>query len=181
MSLNAREDNILDTTQSMGSGEMMGRSIKDCVCSLLQISTMYTSMYRTVSLIKHKILQFLPTSHPSLLQVQVLKFQPSLHWKAVSSPECYIFWLGDQCMKWNPTKSEITCLVHTYCTNTKYSHKSSCWCGRKWFLKVSRHPMYQLHLWSPNEKNTGCFKKSFTTLKVYINVFRGYVQCFEMP
>jgi hypothetical protein len=26
---------------------------------------------------------------------------------------------------------------------------------------------------------TGCFKKSFTTLKAYINVVRGYVQCFE--
>jgi hypothetical protein len=24
------------------------------------------------------------------------------------------------------------------------------------------------------------FKKSFTTLKAYINLFRGYVQCFEL-
>jgi hypothetical protein len=26
----------------------------------------------------------------------------------------------------------------------------------------------------------GCFKKSFTTLKEYIKLFRGHVQCFEM-
>jgi hypothetical protein len=26
----------------------------------------------------------------------------------------------------------------------------------------------------------GCFKKSFTTLKAYINVFIGHVQCFEL-
>jgi hypothetical protein len=26
----------------------------------------------------------------------------------------------------------------------------------------------------------GCFKKSFTTLKEYVNLFRGHVQCFEM-
>jgi hypothetical protein len=29
--------------------------------------------------------------------------------------------------------------------------------------------------------NTGCFKTSFTTLKAYIILFRGYVQCFELP
>jgi hypothetical protein len=28
--------------------------------------------------------------------------------------------------------------------------------------------------------NTGCFKKSFKTLKAYINLFRGHVQCFEL-
>jgi hypothetical protein len=28
---------------------------------------------------------------------------------------------------------------------------------------------------------TGCFKKSFTTLKVYTNLFKGHVQCFELP
>jgi hypothetical protein len=28
--------------------------------------------------------------------------------------------------------------------------------------------------------NTGYFKKSFTTLKVYINLFRVHVQCFEL-
>jgi hypothetical protein len=28
--------------------------------------------------------------------------------------------------------------------------------------------------------NTGCFKKSFTTLKAYINLLRGHVQCFEL-
>jgi hypothetical protein len=25
--------------------------------------------------------------------------------------------------------------------------------------------------------STGCFKKSFTTLKAYINLYRGHVQC----
>jgi hypothetical protein len=28
--------------------------------------------------------------------------------------------------------------------------------------------------------NTWCFKKSFTTLKTYIYLFRGYVLCFEL-
>jgi hypothetical protein len=25
-----------------------------------------------------------------------------------------------------------------------------------------------------------CFKKSFTTLKAYVNLFRGHLQCFEL-
>jgi hypothetical protein len=29
-------------------------------------------------------------------------------------------------------------------------------------------------------RHTGCFKKSFTTFKEYINLFRGHVKCFEM-
>jgi hypothetical protein len=28
--------------------------------------------------------------------------------------------------------------------------------------------------------NAGCYKKSFTTLKAYVSLFRGYVQCFEL-
>jgi hypothetical protein len=32
----------------------------------------------------------------------------------------------------------------------------------------------------PNGYYKGCFEKSFTTLKAYINLFRGYVQCFEL-
>jgi hypothetical protein len=28
--------------------------------------------------------------------------------------------------------------------------------------------------------NTGCFEKSFTNLKEYINLFRGHAECFEM-
>jgi hypothetical protein len=28
--------------------------------------------------------------------------------------------------------------------------------------------------------NTGCFKKSFTTLKAYINLYRGHTQRFEL-
>jgi hypothetical protein len=27
---------------------------------------------------------------------------------------------------------------------------------------------------------TVCFKNSFTTLRVYAHLFRGYVQCFEL-
>jgi hypothetical protein len=30
------------------------------------------------------------------------------------------------------------------------------------------------------KKNTGCFKKSFTTLKDCVHLFRGHVQCFEL-
>jgi hypothetical protein len=29
--------------------------------------------------------------------------------------------------------------------------------------------------------NSGCFKYSFTSLKAYINLFGGHVQCFELP
>jgi hypothetical protein len=29
--------------------------------------------------------------------------------------------------------------------------------------------------------NTGCFRKSFRDLKAYVNLFRGRVQCFELP
>jgi hypothetical protein len=29
------------------------------------------------------------------------------------------------------------------------------------------------------ETYTGCYKKTFTTLKAYINLFRGHAQCFE--
>jgi hypothetical protein len=28
--------------------------------------------------------------------------------------------------------------------------------------------------------NAGCLKNSFTTLKDYINLFKGHVQCFEL-
>jgi hypothetical protein len=31
-----------------------------------------------------------------------------------------------------------------------------------------------------NYTNTGCCKKSSTTLNAYINLFRGHVQCFEL-
>jgi hypothetical protein len=34
------------------------------------------------------------------------------------------------------------------------------------------------HLQGPN--NTGCFKKSFTTLKAYRNLYRGHTQRFEL-
>jgi hypothetical protein len=29
-------------------------------------------------------------------------------------------------------------------------------------------------------RHTGCFKKSFTTLKAYVNLFRGQVQCYAL-
>jgi hypothetical protein len=35
------------------------------------------------------------------------------------------------------------------------------------------HNLYSL-------QSAGCFKKSCTTLKIYINLFRGHVQCFEL-
>jgi hypothetical protein len=31
-----------------------------------------------------------------------------------------------------------------------------------------------------NHDNTGCFKKSITTLKAYINLYRGHTQRFEL-
>jgi hypothetical protein len=31
-----------------------------------------------------------------------------------------------------------------------------------------------------NSGTTECYKKNFTTLKAYINLFRGQVQCFEL-
>jgi hypothetical protein len=38
--------------------------------------------------------------------------------------------------------------------------------------------LYSGNEYTPN--NNGCLKKRFTTLKAYINVFRGHVQCFEL-
>jgi hypothetical protein len=32
----------------------------------------------------------------------------------------------------------------------------------------------------PGNSNTGCFERGFTMFKEYINLFRRYVQCFEM-
>jgi hypothetical protein len=40
-----------------------------------------------------------------------------------------------------------------------------------------------LPLWKEKKKNrhyTGCYKKSFTTLKAYINLFRGHAQFIEL-
>jgi hypothetical protein len=36
------------------------------------------------------------------------------------------------------------------------------------------------HTREANNIYTGCLERSFTTLKAYINVFRAYVQCFEL-
>jgi hypothetical protein len=45
--------------------------------------------------------------------------------------------------------------------------------GRRTFRKVYAAIALLLY-------NTGCFIKGFTTLKEYINLFRGHVQCFEL-
>jgi hypothetical protein len=42
---------------------------------------------------------------------------------------------------------------------------------------VSHYP-WIMSLW---EYYTGRFKKSFTTLKAYTNLFRGHAQCFKLP
>jgi hypothetical protein len=37
-----------------------------------------------------------------------------------------------------------------------------------------------VYLTEPEDRGcTVCFKKSFTTLKVYVNLRGGYIQCFE--
>jgi hypothetical protein len=36
--------------------------------------------------------------------------------------------------------------------------------------------LHNLH----SSPNIGCFKKSSTTLRAYINLFKGYAQCFEL-
>jgi hypothetical protein len=35
--------------------------------------------------------------------------------------------------------------------------------------------------WNSYGSMQGVLKKSFTTLEGYINLFRGHVQCFELP
>jgi hypothetical protein len=42
--------------------------------------------------------------------------------------------------------------------------------------RVKRHPPWSTELL----KYTVRFKKSFTTLKAYMNLFRGHAQCFEL-
>jgi hypothetical protein len=49
--------------------------------------------------------------------------------------------------------------------------------------KVAKHTEFHLRYLQFNVTSTGnaeCFKKSFTTLKAYINLFRGHEQCFEL-
>jgi hypothetical protein len=48
---------------------------------------------------------------------------------------------------------------------------------------VAKHTEFNLGLLRLNATFTGnaeCFRKSFTTLKACINLFRGHVQCFEL-
>jgi hypothetical protein len=48
---------------------------------------------------------------------------------------------------------------------------------------VAKHTEFylgQLRFNVTSTGNAGCFKKSFTTLKACINLFRGHVQCFEL-
>jgi hypothetical protein len=51
------------------------------------------------------------------------------------------------------------------------------------YHNVARHTEFCLgYLWfnATSTGNAGCFKKSFTTLRAYINLFRGHVQCFQL-
>jgi hypothetical protein len=48
---------------------------------------------------------------------------------------------------------------------------------------VARHTEFylgQLRFNVTSIANAGSFKNNFTTLKPYINLFRGYAQCFEV-
>jgi hypothetical protein len=48
---------------------------------------------------------------------------------------------------------------------------------------VAKHTEFHLRLLRFNVTSTGnagCFTNSFTTLKTYINLFRGHVQCFQL-
>jgi hypothetical protein len=48
---------------------------------------------------------------------------------------------------------------------------------------VAKHTEFYLKQLRFNVPSTGiarCFKKSFTSLKAYANLFRGLVQCFEL-
>jgi hypothetical protein len=46
-------------------------------------------------------------------------------------------------------------------------------------IACSFHVTFKLYVASANATR-GCFKKSFTALKAYFNLFRGQVQCFEL-
>jgi hypothetical protein len=48
---------------------------------------------------------------------------------------------------------------------------------------VTRYARFYLGLFQFNVIATGnavCFKKSFTILKTYLNLFSGHAQCFEL-
>jgi hypothetical protein len=50
------------------------------------------------------------------------------------------------------------------------------------YHNVANHTEFylgQLRFNVTSTDNIRCFKTSFTTLKAYINVFRGHIQCFE--
>jgi hypothetical protein len=51
----------------------------------------------------------------------------------------------------------------------------ACWLVGSWGSTLK----LQLRILLNVDGKTGCFRKSFTTLKAYINLFRGHVQCFE--
>jgi hypothetical protein len=49
---------------------------------------------------------------------------------------------------------------------------------------LSIHPKFSSSFMKPNASPghyTECFKKSFTTFKVYTNLYKGHTQRFEQP
>jgi hypothetical protein len=54
-------------------------------------------------------------------------------------------------------------------------HRSSGYKRNIFWQLICMSVKHGVLLW---ENNTGCFKRSFTTLKEYINLFRGHAQCF---
>jgi hypothetical protein len=74
----------------------------------------------------------------------------------------------DKCMKFSavPTNKAPFVLCHSIVTGMLHSTKAGRYC-------CDNRPQGGVCY-------TGCFKKSFATLKTYINLFRGHVQCFEL-
>jgi hypothetical protein len=82
-------------------------------------------------------------------------------------------------LRWTRTKTDQLKVrpcwtwAHTsIITSTQSDHR------RKWFSIT--FVLTFTSRWSCDRHIHGCFKKSFTTLKAYINLFRGHVQCFEL-
>jgi hypothetical protein len=70
------------------------------------------------------------------------------------------------------TKSETRFMVH--------SHRLSAVSPVFTFLLKQKLLVIALLTQTMTNTCTGCFKTSFTTLKAYINLFRGHVQYFEL-
>jgi hypothetical protein len=50
-----------------------------------------------------------------------------------------------------------------------------------YFAEAQKPRALGIYLFSMHQiSHTGCFKKSFTTLKAFMNLFRGHAQCLEL-